>query len=218
MKASPEEPACFHGRFFRKKEALRRPPGRIILMNQKTKDLVFAALCVALGLVVPQVFHLIPFVGNVPNLGGVFLPMHIPVLLCGFLCGWRYGAACGAIVPLLSSLVTGMPVLWPQGVSMIFELAVYGLVTGLLYRGMGRGIYLSLLAAMVAGRVVSGAAKAVLFGLAGKPFGLAAFVSGAFTVALPGILLQLVLIPVLVAALEKAGALPKRKKTAAQAG
>lgn len=174
-------------------------------MNQKTKDLVSAALCVALGLIVPQVFHLIPFVGAVPNLGGVFLPMHIPVLLCGFLCGWRYGAACGAIVPLLSSVVTGMPVLWPQGVSMVFELAVYGLVTGLLYRGMNKNVYLSLVAAMIAGRAVSGIAKAVLFGMAGKPFGMAAFLSGAFTMAVPGIILQLVLVPVLVVALEKAG-------------
>jgi len=184
-------------------------------MSQKTKDLVFAALCVALGLVVPQVFHLIPFVGAVPNLGGVFLPMHIPVLLCGFLCGWKYGAVCGAVVPLISSLLTGMPVLWPQGVSMVFELAVYGLVTGLLYRGMKRNVYLSLIAAMIAGRAVSGAAKAVLFGIAGKPFGMAAFISGAFTVAVPGIILQLVLIPVLVAALEKAGAIPARKQAAA---
>lgn len=174
-------------------------------MNQKTKDLVSAALCVALGLIVPQVFHLIPFVGAVPNLGGVFLPMHIPVLLCGFLCGWRYGAACGAIVPLLSSVVTGMPVLWPQGVSMVFELAVYGLVTGLLYRGMNKNVYLSLITAMIAGRAVSGIAKAVLFGMAGKPFGMAAFLSGAFTMAVPGIILQLVLVPVLVVALEKAG-------------
>lgn len=174
-------------------------------MNQKTKDLVSAALCVALGLIVPQVFHLIPFVGAVPNLGGVFLPMHIPVLLCGFLCGWKYGAACGAIVPLLSSVVTGMPVLWPQGVSMVFELAAYGLVTGLLYQGMKKNVYLSLVAAMIAGRAVSGIAKAVLFGMAGTPFGMAAFLSGAFTVAVPGIILQLVVVPLLVAALEKAG-------------
>ena len=152
-------------------------------MNQKTKDMVSAALCVALGLIVPQVFHLIPFVGTVPNLGGVFLPMHIPVLLCGLLCGWRYGAACGAVVPLLSSVVTGMPVLWPQGVSMVFELAAYGLVAGLLYRGMKKGVYPALVAAMVAGRLVSGAAKAILFGMAGKPFGMAAFLSGAFTTA-----------------------------------
>jgi len=178
-------------------------------MNQKTKDLVSAALCVALGLIVPQVFHFIPFVGAVPNLGGVFLPMHIPVLLCGFLCGWKYGAACGAIVPLLSSVITGMPVLWPQGVSMVFELAVYGLVTGLLYRTMKKNVYLSLIAAMVAGRIVSGVAKAVLFGIADKPFGMAAFLSGAFTVAIPGIILQLVLIPALVVALEKAGMLQR---------
>ena len=141
--------------------------------------------------------------------------MHIPVLLCGFLCGWKYGAVCGAVVPFLSSLVTGMPVMWPQGASMIFELAVYGLVTGLLYRGMHRNVYLSLAAAMTAGRIVSGIAKAVFFGMAGKPFGLAAFISGAFTVAIPGIILQLVLIPVLVTALERAGAIPARKRAAA---
>ena len=187
-------------------------------MNQKTKDLVSAALCVALGLILPQVFHLVPFVGAVPNLGGVFLPMHIPVLLCGFLCGWRYGAACGAVVPLLSSVITGMPVLWPQGVSMVFELAVYGLVTGLLYRTLGRNVYLSLLAAMGLGRVASGAAKAVFFGMAGKPFGMAAFVSGAFTTAIPGIVLQLILIPVLVAALEKAGAIPVRTRASRSMG
>lgn len=177
-------------------------------MNQKTKDLVFAAMCLALGLIVPQVFHLIPFVGAVPNLGGVFLPMHIPVLLCGFLCGWKYGAAVGAVVPFISSLVTGMPVLWPQGVSMIFELCAYGLLTGLFYRTLRQNVYLSLVAAMVAGRIVSGVAKAVFFGMAGTPFGMAAFISGAFTVAIPGIILQLVLIPVLVVALEKAGAIP----------
>ena len=174
-------------------------------MNQKTKDLVSAALCVALGLIVPQVFHLIPFVGAVPNLGGVFLPMHIPVLLCGFLCGWKYGAACGAIVPLLSSVVTGMPVLWPQGVSMIFELAAYGLVTGLLYRTLGKGLYPSLIAAMIAGRLVSGVAKALFFGMAGKPFGMAAFLSGAFTTAIPGIILQLVFIPAVMVALDRTG-------------
>lgn len=187
-------------------------------MNQKTKDLVSAALCVALGLILPQVFHLVPFVGAVPNLGGVFLPMHIPVLLCGFLCGWRYGAACGAVVPLLSSVITGMPVLWPQGASMICELAVYGLVTGLLYRTLGRNVYLSLLAAMGLGRVASGAAKAVFFGMAGKPFGMAAFVSGAFTTAIPGIVLQLILIPVLVAALEKVGAIPVRARASRSMG
>ena len=176
-------------------------------MNQKTKDLVFAAMCLALGLIVPQVFHLIPFVGAVPNLGGVFLPMHIPVLLCGFLCGWKYGAAVGAVVPFISSLVTGMPVLWPQGVSMIFELCAYGLFTGLLYRTLRRNVYLSPIGAMVVGRVVSGVAKAVFFGMAGTPFGMAAFISSAFTVAIPGIILQLVLVPVLVLALEKAGAI-----------
>ena len=101
---------------------------------------------------------------------------------------------------------------------MICELAVYGLVTGLLYRTLGRNVYLSLLAAMGLGRVASGAAKAVFFGMAGKPFGMAAFVSGAFTTAIPGIVLQLILIPVLVAALEKAGAIPVRARASRSMG
>ncbi|MEG1275596.1 MAG: ECF transporter S component, partial [Ruthenibacterium sp.] len=94
------------------------------LSTNRTKKLVLAALCVALGMILPMAFH------AVPNAGGIFLPMHIPVLLCGLVCGWQYGLACGVLAPLLSSLITGMP---PAAFlpGMLCELAVYGLVSGL---------------------------------------------------------------------------------------
>ena len=96
------------------------------MKNQKTKTLVLAALFLALGVVFPQLFHAI-------GAGPVFLPMHIPVLLCGLICGWQYGGICGLIVPLLSSLLAGMPPLWPTCPSMMLELCAYGLLTGLLH-------------------------------------------------------------------------------------
>ena len=165
-----------------------------------TRRLVMGALCVALGIVLPLVFH------SVPNGGSIFLPMHIPVLLCGFLCGWPLGALCGVVTPLLSAIFTGMP---PMAIlpSMICELAVYGLVSGLLYHRVHTGkplqdLYLCLAASMLAGRVVSGVVQALLFS-AGK-YTLTAWLTASFVTALPGILIQLVLLPVLITALQKA--------------
>lgn len=164
-----------------------------------TKKLVFAALCVALGLLLPYAFHLIP------NAGRIFLPMHIPVLLCGLALGWPYGLACGVLAPLLSSLLTGMP---PMAVlpGMLCELAVYGLVAGWLSGVIHTGrrladLYLCLVAAMLAGRAVSGVLNALLFS-AGS-YSMAAFVSSAFVTALPGIAIQLVILPGLTLAVER---------------
>lgn len=165
-----------------------------------TRCLVMAALCVALGIVLPLVFH------SIPNGGSIFLPMHIPVLLCGFLCGWPLGALCGAVTPLFSAIFTGMP---PMAIlpSMICELAVYGLVSGLLYHHVHtrkplQDLYICLAASMLAGRVVSGVVQALLFS-AGK-YTLTAWLTASFVTALPGILIQLVLLPVLITALQKA--------------
>lgn len=166
-------------------------------MKNHTKQLVTAALCTALGLLLPTVFHM--FGGA----GPAFLPMHIPILLCGLLCGWQYGVLCGIVVPLLSSLLTGMPALYPTGLAMCLELACYGAVSGLLYGKWG--IYPSLISAMLAGRAVSGCANAILLGMAGKAYGLGAFLSASFAVALPGILIQLIFIPAIVKLLERAG-------------
>jgi niacin transporter len=165
-----------------------------------TKRLILAGLCVALGIVLPLAFH------SVANAGSIFLPMHIPVLLCGLICGWPYGLACGVITPLLSSLITGMP---PVAFlpSMLFELAVYGLVSGLLMRAIKTkklvvDLYLSLIGAMLAGRLVFGLANALIF-RAGQ-YSLPVWTSAAFITALPGILIQLAIIPALVLALKKA--------------
>ena len=163
------------------------------------KKLVYSAMCLALCLVLPFL------TGQIPEIGSMLLPMHIPVLLCGFLCGGGWGAAVGFTAPLLRHLIFSMPPM-PGCISMAFELAAYGLVTGLLYKWLGRGIksiYGSLLCAMVAGRLVWGVVRFLFAGLDFSAFGLSAFWAGAITTAIPGIILQLLLIPVLVMALEK---------------
>lgn len=166
----------------------------------KTKTMILAALCFALGLVLPSAFHMI-------GAGTVFLPMHIPVLICGLVCGWQYGGACGLLVPLVSSLLTGMPPLFPTAPAMMLELCAYGVLTGLLYHHFRAPLYPSLIGAMLGGRVVSGLANAFFMGIAGKAYGLSAFVAASFVTALPGIILQLVAVPVLVIALRKSGAI-----------
>ena len=165
-----------------------------------TKQLIFSALCVALGVVLPQAFH------AVPNAGNVLLPMHIPVLLCGLTCGWSWGLACGALTPLLSHLLTGMP---PTAYlpAMLCELAAYGLISGALSRLIRTGrraadLYVQLIAAMLIGRAVYGAMNALVF-RAGA-YSMEVFLTAAFVTALPGILIQLALLPGLVLILEKA--------------
>ena len=165
-----------------------------------TKQLVLAALCVALGVVLPVAFH------SIPNAGSVLLPMHIPVLLCGLVCGPVYGLLSGILTPLLSSMITGMP---PMAYlpSMLCELAAYGLVSGVLWHKVKHTVpmmYASLVTAMVAGRLVWGAVRFVLAGLTGSSFPFSAFLSGALLTAVPGIVAQLVLIPLILVALQKA--------------
>ena len=165
------------------------------------KKLVYSSMCLALCLVLPFL------TGQIPEIGSMLLPMHIPVLLCGFLCGGGWGAVVGFTAPILRNAIFSMPPA-PGCYSMAFELATYGLVVGLLYKKFGKsmkGVYASLLCAMVAGRLVWGAAQMVIMGLNGGSFPFSAFVAGAFTSAIPGIVLQLVLVPMLVRALDKAG-------------
>lgn len=169
--------------------------------NHSVFRLVLASMFLALALMMPFL------TGRIPQLGRIFLIMHIPVLLCGFFCGPWYGIAVGLIAPLMGFVLTGRPMLIPDAVSMSFELATYGLVCGVLYRATKKrpfGVYVSLIAAMLAGRLVWAAARTVFYGLGKAPFGWAAFLSGAFTQAIPGIILQLVLIPLLVILLPRA--------------
>lgn len=164
-------------------------------INQQTK-LVLAGLLLAIGLILPIVFHSYAIAGS------VFLPMHIPVLLTGFICGWKYGLAVGIIVPFLSSILAGIPPMFPIAVGMAFELSTYGLVTGILSRR--KNIYVTLIAAMVAGRMVLGIANAILFGFfTNNSYTWSMFISGAFVTALPGIIIQLIIIPVILMALKQ---------------
>ncbi len=162
-----------------------------------TRRLVYAAVFLALG-------YLLPFVtGQIPEIGKMLCPMHIPVLLCGFVCGGAYGLAVGILTPLLRSLTLGIPVFFPSALCMAFELMAYGGTAGLLHAKLPRTkpmLWVSLILAMIVGRLVWGAAMAVCLGL---EFGLSAFLAGAVTNALPGIVIQLVLVPILVLVLER---------------
>ena len=170
------------------------------MQNKGLKRLVLAALFLAVALVLPFL------TGQIPEVGAMLCPMHIPALLCGFFCGWPWGLAVGLIAPVLRSLLFGMPPMFPVAICMSFELAAYGAVSGWLYAklpGKKASVYGALLAAMVVGRLVWGAARFLCTGLDVSAFGLSAFWAGAVTSAIPGIIVQIVLIPILVMALEK---------------
>ena len=185
-------------------------------MNQNKKlhpfvqNLVLSAMFLALGLVLPFV------TGQIPEIGSMLLPMHIPVLLCGLICGWPYGAAVGFILPPLRYVLFGMPPIFPNGVAMAFELMTYGLLSGLLYsRARWHcviSLYRCLIAAMIGGRVVWGVVRVLLTGVASEPFTWQMFLSGAFLTAIPGIVLQLVFIPAMMVALDRAGMVRFHKK------
>lgn len=170
------------------------------------RRLVYAAVCLALCLVLPFL------TGQLPELGNALQPMHLPVLLCGLICGPQYGLVVGLTAPLLRSLLFGSPALFPRAVGMCVELATYGLIIALGYRLLPKKVgflYLSLLLAMVAGRLAGGAFKLVLLGLGELPaYSFAMFISGYVTESLPGIVLQLVLVPLLFLGLRRAHALP----------
>ena len=169
--------------------------------NRAVKNITAAGVCLALSL-------LLPFLtGNILQISSAISPMHIPVLLCGFICGPFYGAVVGAIAPLLRSMLFGMPPIMPIGAAMCFELAVYGAVSGLLYIIFPKKtafIYVSLVAAMLCGRIVWGIASVCIAGLTDAAFSWQAFISGAFINAIPGIILHIVLVPAVVIALKKA--------------
>lgn len=166
----------------------------------KIQKMVTSALCLALALVLPLL------TGQIPEIGSALCPMHIPVMLCGFLCSWPWGMAVGFIAPLLRGILFGMPPIFPTGISMAFELASYGLISGLVYSRLPKklsSIYAALISAMIGGRLVWGAVRYLLAGLTGSTFPLSVFFAGAITTALPGIVVQLILIPALVMALNR---------------
>lgn len=170
------------------------------------KKSIITAVCIALCYVVPLLFH------GVQNAGRVFLPMHLPVFLCGLICGWQYGLLCGLAGPALSSLLTSMP---PAAMlpSMMLELAVYGCVSGLMMRFIRTkntyaDLYISQIAALLCGRVVAGLMQALIFSKGA--YSMTAWVSGYVVTSWPGTLIQLVLLPSVVFALMKAHLIPER--------
>lgn len=171
-------------------------------MNTKIRRLIEASMCLAVGLVLPFI------TGQIPAIAKVISPMHIPVLICGLAVGWPYGLVVGLVTPLLRSLLFGMPALFPNAVSMAFELAAYGLVSGLVFAAFPeknlKSVYISLVAAMLAGRMVMGLVNAVLYRFLGTPYGFREFFAAGFVNALPGIIIHLLLIPPIVLAIEKA--------------
>lgn len=173
--------------------------------------LLYSALCLALCLVLPFL------TGQLQSLGNALCPMHLPVLLAGFLCGPWWAMAIGLIAPILRFVLFSMPPIYPIGAAMAVELGVYGLVSGLLYKSLPKStknIYVSLIAAMLSGRFVWGAVRAVMSGVSEAGFTWSAFWAGAFAEAIPGIVLQIVLIPLLVLALQKAGFIQKQPPNA----
>lgn len=168
--------------------------------NQLLK-MILSALFLALAYVLPFL------TGQIPQIGSMLCPMHIPVLLCGFICGWPWGLVVGFISPLFRSLTLGMPPLFPKALCMAFELAAYGAISGLMHRFLPRKkpyIYVSLLTAMLVGRLIWGAAMLICMGITGGSFAFTAFLSGAVLNAVPGIIIQIILIPIIVMVTEKA--------------
>ena len=177
----------------------------IFVMNN-VKKLAVTAMLFAVGMVLPF------FIGQIPAIGKMLLPMHIPVLLCGFIVGWQYGALIGFLLPIVRGLVFGMPPLYPNAVAMAFEMAAYGFVSGYLYSHARwqctKMLYISLVTAMLAGRLVWAFAEVILLGIGGNIFTWKMFAAGSFLNAIPGIRVQLTLIPLIMVALRRAKVVP----------
>ena len=166
------------------------------------RSIVYAAVCLALCMVLPLL------TGNIPEIGRQFAPMHFPVLLCGFIAGPVWGCVVGVIAPLMRHLMFGAPVLYPDAVRMMVELGVYGLAAGLFYRYLPKkpfGIYVSLLSAQFFGRLSWGIA-AYFISLFDKdnPFFIEMVMTATVTGSLIGIAIQLLLIPPIVYAMQRA--------------
>ena len=173
------------------------------MKNENIKNLSLSAMFIALGLVLPFL------TGQIPQIGKMLLPMHIPVFLCGLICGWKYGAVVGITTPLLRSVAFGVPILYPTAIVMAVELMTYGLVIGFLYeRSRWKciwALYRCLIIAMISGRLIKALTEIVLLGVGGDGFTYQAFVAGAFFNAIPGIIAQLILIPAIMVTLNKTG-------------
>ena len=169
--------------------------------NNNLLNVVLSAMFLALTIVLPFV------TGQIKAIGNMLLPMHLPVMLCGLVCGWQYGLVVGIVAPIMRSALFGMPVMYPHAINMVFELATYGFVIGYLFSRAKwkciKSLYRCLIISMIVGRIVKGIVECILLGFGDNGFTFAAFISDAFLNALPGIILQLVLIPAIMLILGK---------------
>lgn len=168
-------------------------------MKNKVKQITLSALFLALALILPFL------TGQIPQIGAMLCPMHFPVLICGFTCGPLWGMIVGFASPLLRNMLFSMPPM-PAGIAMAFELATYGVVAGFLYGKLAKtksNIFISLIVAMMTGRIVWGISRCIMAGFNALPFGMEAFIAGAVTQAIPGIILQIILIPVIIFSLKR---------------
>ena len=165
------------------------------MQNEKLKNTILAAMFIAAGIILPFL------TGQLKQIGNMLLPMHIPVFLCGLICGWQYGLAVGFITPLLRTFLFGMPPM-PSAVSMAFELATYGFTAGFIYSHLHnksiKALYTSLISAMICGRLIRSCVQAVILGYGMKAFSYQMFIAGGFLNAIPGIVIQLILIPIII--------------------
>lgn len=175
-------------------------------MKTSLRNLLITAVLMAVGFVLPFL------TGQIPSVGNMLSPLHLPVLICGLCCGWQWGLLLGAVLPVARSFVFGMPPMLPTALAMAFEMAAYGTLTGVLYgallKMLGKNhapaLYGALVAAMVGGRLVHGAFMAVYMGLSGGSYTWQAFITADFVNAWPGMILHLLLVPPVVLALERA--------------
>jgi len=179
-------------------------------VKNNIKNLVISAMLLALGFVLPFL------TGQIQEIGSMLLPLHIPVLICGFVCGPIYAAVVGAILPVMRSIIFAMPPIYPVAVSMAFEMCVYGLIAGYVYQILPKktiNIYISLIISMIVGRLVYGVVMVIISGLSSTPYSFNIFITSVFFSGIPGIILQIVAIPPLIMILEKVGFINANKRT-----
>ena len=171
-------------------------------MTKNIKSLTLSALFLALGFILPML------TGQIPVLGKALLPMHLPIFLCALICGWKYATVIGFFLPLLRSLLFSVPVMYPTAIAVAFEMAAYGIITGILYAHLPKrpilSVYLAMLPAMLVGRTVRLLAEVLLLGFKGNPFVWRAFFVSTILNASPGILLQLLIVPAVMLVLKRA--------------
>ncbi|MBE6534370.1 MAG: ECF transporter S component [Ruminococcaceae bacterium] len=180
-------------------------------IKENLQTMIFSALFLALALVLPFLG------GQMPEINSVFCPMHIPIFLCGFICGWKWGLTVGFVAPILRSLIFGFPVIYPIAISMAFELAAYGLITGFSKTFLPKKkpfIYCSLITSMIIGRIFRAVATFILTVLSGNTFVLSVFINGVILTSIPGMIAHIIIVPIAVILIEKLILRHKAKETA----